>query len=82
MHVAVLNGRCRIAAAAIAGFALWLASAPGARADVTVKIGFDFVETRVSPRQETYNSHIFPRVTKYPPIRPSISHDRTSTLRG
>jgi hypothetical protein len=58
MHALALNGRRRIAAAAIAGFAVWLASAPGARADVTVRIGFDFVETRVSPRQETYSAHI------------------------
>jgi hypothetical protein len=58
MCAIALNGWRRIAAASIAGLAAWLASAPSARAEVTVTINFDFVETRVSPRQEVYRSHI------------------------
>ena len=58
MRALGLNGWRRIAAAGIAGLAAWLASAPSARADVTVTINWDFVETRVSPRQESYRSHI------------------------
>jgi hypothetical protein len=58
MCTRVLNGWRRIATASMAGLALWLANAPSARADVTVTIKFDFVETRVSPRQEVFRSPI------------------------
>jgi hypothetical protein len=56
MCALALNGWRRIAAASIAGLAAWLASAPSARAEVTATIKFNFVETRVSPRQETYRT--------------------------
>jgi hypothetical protein len=52
MCALALNGWRRIAGVSIAGLAAWLASAPSARADVTVKLNWIFVETRVSPRQE------------------------------
>jgi hypothetical protein len=58
MRALALNGRGRIVATSIAALAAWLASAPSARADVTVKINYDFVETRVSPRAEVYRSHV------------------------
>jgi hypothetical protein len=58
MRALALNGRRRIAAASIAGLVAWLAGAPGAHAAVTVKLNWDFVETRVSPRQEVYRSHL------------------------
>jgi hypothetical protein len=50
MRALALNGWRRIAAASMAGLA-WLASVPSARADVTVKLNGDVVETRVSPTQ-------------------------------
>jgi hypothetical protein len=53
-----LNGWRRIATASIAAFAAWLANAPSARADGIITVSYDFVETRVSPRQETIRSHI------------------------
>lgn len=58
MCALALNGWRRIAAAGIASLAAWLACAQSARAEVTVTINFDFVETRISPRQEIYRSHI------------------------
>lgn len=58
MCTLALNGWRRIAAAGIAGLGTWLASAPSARADVTVIINYDFVETRVSPRQEVVSTHM------------------------
>ena len=40
--------------------------APSARAEVMVTINFDFVETRVPPRQEIYRSHFTSRVKLSP----------------